>query len=127
MGTNETVRGEKKIDLGGGTWVMRPTFECMIEMEEELGSLYTYVEHLMRTAEFRTKEIAFIIHCGIKGHMGDRAPSFSEVGQWVLDKGLIDVAGEAMDFIQSAMLTEEQAAEVVKNAKGKGRKKKAGK
>ena len=125
MGMNNTVRGEQKIELNGGTWTMRPSFECMLEMEEELGSLYTYVENLSRTADFKVKEIAFIVYCGIKGHMGDRCPSFSDVGQWVIEKGVIDVAQEVIEFIQNAMITEEQAKEVEKAAKGKKTRSKA--
>lgn len=130
MGINKALKGERKIDLGGATFTMRPTFAVLTTLEDRFGSLFVFIQKLTQQANITTLDItladvAFIIHTGISGSLGDRSPSYDEVGQWIAEAGVVSIMAEAVDFITSGMVTEEQADKVrsgSKQSKNKGSK-----
>ncbi len=80
-----TQRGEATFELGERTLVLRPSFENLVAVEEEIGSLFALVERASDGALTLSEVSALIWHC----IEAEPCPSREEVGQSVLKQGLI--------------------------------------
>lgn len=78
------ARGEASLTIGGKAYLLRPTFDALIQAEDDLGPLFALVERAGE-GQLRLAEIATLFwHC-----LADRGGLSREaVGQAVLDQGL---------------------------------------
>ncbi|QYJ07154.1 gene transfer agent family protein [Qipengyuania flava] len=78
------VRGEASLTVDGSVHLLRPTFDALVQAEDDLGPLFALVERAGE-GQLRLAEIATLFwHC-----LADRAGLSREVvGQAVLDQGL---------------------------------------
>jgi hypothetical protein len=76
------ARGEAAIVVGGGTIVLRPSFEALVAAEEELGPLFALVE---RAAEggLRLGEMAALFW-----HCSGREVARERIGAAIAESGL---------------------------------------
>lgn len=80
------LRGEASIMIGGSPHVLRPSFECLVAAEAELGSLFALVERAAAGGLTLTEITALLWHC----LPADTArPDRSVVGEAVLAMGLV--------------------------------------
>lgn len=79
-------RGEATFELGEESLVLRPSFENLVAVEEDIGSLFALVERASDGALTLSEVTALIWHC----LEADPRPSRDEVGQAVLKQGLIN-------------------------------------
>ena len=78
------VRGEASLIIGSKGHLLRPTFDALVQAEEELGSLFALVERAGE-GQLRLSEIAALFwHCLADGERVSR----EAVGQAVLAQGL---------------------------------------
>lgn len=115
MGIKNVLTGERKIDLGGATYRMLPDFECLVELEEELGSLSSFIQKAAvgNGANVKIKEVALIVYYGIRAGEGEeKCPDYSQIGRMILEKGLVTVMIECIHFLSGALLDEEQQKKV---------------
>jgi len=83
--TSNALRGESTLMVAGRSFVLRPTFECLVLAEAELGSLFALVERAAAGALTLTEMSALLWHCLPAENRPDRAA----VGKAVLAMGLV--------------------------------------
>jgi len=79
------LRGESALKVAGVDHVLRPTFECLVLAEVELGSLFALVERAAAGALTMTEMTALLWHCLPPENRPERAA----VGHAVLAMGLV--------------------------------------
>jgi hypothetical protein len=84
-------RGEVTITLMGKTYVLRPTFEAMCEIEDRLDTAMPDLLIRFQNGDVRYKHIATIIWAGMWAYDKDSAPSYEEVGEMIRSHGLTKV------------------------------------
>ena len=78
------LRGEARLTIDGGTYLLRPTFDALVRAEEELGPLFALVERAGE-GQLRLAEIAALFwHCLAQ----DEKPTRERVGEAVVAGGL---------------------------------------
>lgn len=78
-------RGEADLVVADKTFILRPSFENLVAVEEELGSLFALVERAS-DGTLRFSEItALLWHCIV----ADPRPTRDAVGEAVLEIGLV--------------------------------------
>ena len=107
-------RGEVSIDLAGKNFIMRPTYSSTYEFEEKAGvTVWEAMKALNDRQAMPMKWVRQAIHSTIKAgwrpSMGTM-PSIEQVGQWIFDDGIGNVAG-AYTKLLCNMLTSETALE----------------
>lgn len=80
------LRGEAQLTVGGRTVLLRPSFENLVAAEAEIGSLFALVERASDGALTITEACSLLWHCIDE----DPHPSREDVGQAVLESGLIE-------------------------------------
>ena len=80
------MRGEAEIEIGGQTFLLRPSFENLVAAEEEIGSLFALVERASEGAITVSEITALLWHCIEPGPR----PSREDVGKAVLECGLVE-------------------------------------
>ena len=81
------VRGEASIIVGGVPRIVRPTFAALVQAEEELGSLFRFVERVAG-GDAKLAEIeALLWHCLVDREAIDRA----KLGEAIVEIGLAAV------------------------------------
>ena len=89
MSEANPYRGEAKLEVGGETLVLRPSFSALVAAEEELGSLFELVE---RAAEGRLGLGAI---AALFDHLSKaRAEGITRkrIGDAIVEKGLTGIA-----------------------------------
>jgi len=81
-------RGEARLEVGGETLVLRPSFAALIAAEEELGSLFEIVERAAE-GQLRLAEIAALFDHLSKGR--PEAISRERIGEAVVGCGIAGV------------------------------------
>ncbi|GMN02272.1 gene transfer agent family protein [Erythrobacter sp. MTPC3] len=79
------LRGEAEFIIAGSVHVLRPDFTSLVCAEEELGSLFAFVERASQGALTLNEMAALIWHCLAP----DNRPERKEVGDAVLAIGLV--------------------------------------
>lgn len=104
-------RGETELIICGRTYVMRPTFEMLVEFEEKSGiSAYDAIRLAVVNQSFSVKAIASAFHAGIKAgwKQGDpRPPSFGEIGALVIREGMEKMVPIYVRFLTNALSSDE--------------------
>jgi hypothetical protein len=81
-------RGEAKLEVGGETLVLRPSFGALVAAEEEVGSLFVLVERSAE-GELRLSEIVALFD-----HLSRSRPETvtrERIGEAVVEKGLAGI------------------------------------
>lgn len=79
------MRGECEFVTGADAYVLRPSFERLVAIEEEIGSLFALVERASQGALTLAEVTALIWHC----IDNPQRPPRSDVGEAVLERGLV--------------------------------------
>ena len=81
-------RGEANLDVAGERLLLRPTFTALVAAEEELGSLFEFVERAAEGA-LKLQQIAALFD-----HLTRERPTSitrERIGEAVVEKGLIGI------------------------------------
>lgn len=82
------ARGEAALSVGGERLTIRPTFEALVQAEEELGPLFALVERAAE-GQLRLAEMAALFwHCAASRPEGLTRERF---GQAIAEQGLANV------------------------------------
>ena len=109
-------RGDFEIELGGKTWLLRPDFEALCEIEECIQGPYSTIMNDARESNMpRIKHMAAVVWACIRGGLRKEqngsikgAPQFSEVGQMIQSQGIATVAEPIIKLITYMLLTDDQ-------------------
>lgn len=112
-------RGEVTIKLDGKNYTLRPTFEALCELEDRLDDSVIRILASMQGGRIRLNALTHIIWAGMWGYDKDKAPSIEEVGQLVMDTGLLAILEQTSDdgknpisdFLTNGVLGGEEAKE----------------
>lgn len=63
-------RGEVAVTLGDREYVMRPTFEAMAQIEEELGAGLVAIASRLHSGQYGARDVAAVLIAGIKAERG---------------------------------------------------------
>lgn len=97
-------RGEVSIKLGEREYVLRPTFEALVEIEERLGSGLVLIARRFANREFGIRDVACIIAAGIKG-AGGKVPE--NIGELIAKAGILPYAETIVLFLTGALSGED--------------------
>lgn len=90
-------RGEVKIELEGRTLLMRPTFECLVQIEQATGRPIMDVVRRFADHRFGVTDVTAVIAAGLKGA---GAPVTDErVAEMVFNTGFLQAAGPASQLL----------------------------
>jgi hypothetical protein len=107
--TNKYV-GETKVKLGDIEKTMRPTINCMIAIESELGKGILEVINDLSAGKVSFKAIESVVYNGLKAY-GYDTPRH-EVGELIMREGLVNVAHSVVTFLMASLgMTIEDAKE----------------
>ncbi|MEM8977403.1 MAG: gene transfer agent family protein [Pseudomonadota bacterium] len=80
------LRGEAEFTIEGQSFLLRPSFESLVNAEAEIGSLFALVDRASEGSLTITEVSALVWHC----IQCEPRPSREEVGQAVLKNGLLE-------------------------------------
>lgn len=88
-GTANPYRGEAKLEVGGETLLLRPSFAALVAAEEELGSLFELVERAAEGQLGLGKIAALFDHLS-----SGRPPAITRarIGEAIVENGLSGIA-----------------------------------
>ncbi len=127
-------KGTFDIEIGSETFTLRPSFDAMIEFEDQCGLCVNVAFDDLQNGRVSFKVVAAAIWAGIKGeHLatGTKQESFRVIGEKIKMDGLANSAKHAMTFLMYSLIsdedmnTHEEAVAIEKSKASK--KKKAGK
>lgn len=81
------LKGDIDIELGGKKYLLRPTFEGLLEIEDKAGVGLSQILHRFINKDWSMKHVAAVIYGGLL-HYGEKAPSFEEVGKKIVADGV---------------------------------------
>lgn len=94
-----SARGEASIAIGGKTWLLRPSFNALVQAEEELGPLFALVERAGE-GQLRLAEISALFwHCLVDRNGVTR----EDVGEAVMAMGLTEAAKPLRMILQQIL------------------------
>ena len=102
-------RGEVEIDLGAaGTFVLRPDFEAVAAIDEQLGGVVAVAEKAFREpASLTIAQMAAIVSEGMKGQARKEgrtaAANPEKVARMLFDAGLPNAIGPCIAFLGNAI------------------------
>ena len=92
------VRGEQVVELGGVSWVCRPSWEAIVRIETALGA---EVQSLSVSVLGLSKTTRILYECMVETY-GENAPGYKQVGQWLYAAGVQTVITEARTLVSCA-------------------------
>jgi len=95
-------RGEVSINLSGKTYIMRPSFEALCELEDVLNTTLPQLVIDLQTGSVSLKKVTAVVWSGIWGYNKDEAPSINEIGQMVVDDGMLNIVNQ--DLVKGSMV-----------------------
>lgn len=96
------LRGEVAITLGGRSFVMRPDFEHLVEMESRTGVGLVELTRRIASGKYGVRDMAAIVTAGLKG-AGEERADFVKVGQMILADGLTALVDPVNQFLINAI------------------------
>lgn len=108
------MRGEVKVTLRGKEYVLRPDFQAIAEIEDQLEAGLPYVFIKAQKGKIGFKEYAAIIYGCILSSGSSDFKSMGEVGEAIRKEGLIKFT-DAIRQLLFEMISSENAEEVKKN------------
>ena len=94
-------RGEVEIQLGGKTYVMRPTFEAIVEAETRTGLGLVTMASKAAVADLSLSHFTWIIVSGLKASGEDA--TYKTVGPMVFEAGIESVHQPVVDYLTNAL------------------------
>jgi hypothetical protein len=95
------LRDELELMVGETKYVLRPSFEGLLEIEDKAGMGLLEIMGNMSTGKVSAKLIVAIIYGGIVGS-GTKV-DFNELGNKCLDHGFVQLSGPAAKFLASVI------------------------
>jgi hypothetical protein len=96
-------RGEQSIELAGATYVLRPTFEAAVAIEEQLGGLLGLLTRLLNDRTALTLKEAAVIVCECM-KAGGQAANQDKVKRLLFEAGYYTAAPQVLELL-TAMVT----------------------
>lgn len=93
-------RGEEELRLAGRTYVLRPTFQALAEIEAELDEKLLRIAERSLAGNIGTKETLAVVRAFIRGG-GAEPPSDLEAA--IMQRGVLVVIGTVLRAIQKAI------------------------
>ena len=91
-------RGEVEIDLDGRRWTMRPTFRALDDIQRRTGKDINEIARECWEGRYSCRSMVTVIWAGIRAAHDD-APEFDEVGEIVIEGGLINFYEPVLIFL----------------------------
>ena len=91
------LRGEVTLKLKGRNYTLRPTFEALCMLEEQSNTSVLLLMSKMEGCRIRVKDLSLLVWAGILGADPDSKLTMNQVGQMILDEGLISVIEQRND------------------------------
>lgn len=101
MAANEN-RGEVAITLAGKEFVLRPTFQCICEIEAQLGMGIMALAKRVSLSNFGMFDVAVVFTAGMKAG-GDDGANLQKVGDMVYQDGLANFSTSMNEFLTMAL------------------------
>ena len=95
-------RGEVEIELGGETYILRPTFHALVEIEERLGEGIVALTSRLSRGDIRLKDVATILHAGMRAVRGTKVMPYEELGRLVVAHGFTSTDLKIVEFLTGA-------------------------
>jgi len=90
-------RGETNIILDGKSYVLRPTFEALCEMEDRSGLSVLKMLASMEGGNITMRQMALVIWSGIRGYSPDTELTINDVGNLVMKTGFLGIMEQTDD------------------------------
>lgn len=97
------LRNEIDIVLCGRDFTLRPTFECLCEIETRTGKGIIELLQDIMALKFRGKDVSIILWAGMLGFDQSTCPSLNTVGDLVCKHGVSKVLPMATDLLKAAL------------------------
>lgn len=110
-------RGEINATIAGKEYLLRPTFEALVEFEDKAGTTaFEALRDFANNQRAPAKVITAAIWAGIRGATkpGDKSPSFSEVGAIVQKHGIVQCTTIVFEFLTNALSSDEEVENIKK-------------
>lgn len=101
------LRGEIEINLGGQTYLMRPSFQVMREIEMLTRMDINPLGKKFSLAQQGIQDVTAVLYAGIRGG-GNTKLKYDEVGEMVYRKGFAKANKYALDFMAALMRGDEE-------------------
>ena len=101
MAANEH-RGEVAITLVGEDYVMRPTFQCLCEIEAQTGVGIFAMARRFHASNFGISDAAIIVTAGMKA-AGETGATVKKIGEMIFETGLDKTAAPITEFLMMAL------------------------
>lgn len=93
----QNISGTFTVSIGDQDRTMKATFEAIEKLEQRHGSIMELLDKALNS-RLKVSESVYIIYIGLAAN-GDTRLSYSEVGQYVTDKGLRSVLRVVIEFL----------------------------
>jgi tail tube GTA-gp10-like protein len=93
------VRGEVKLELGGETYVLRPTFGAVCEIEDAIGTNLFDIGRRLERAEITVQELVKLTHACIA--QSGTSIELDKLGERIVAQGSLGVITALVKFCQS--------------------------
>jgi len=116
-------RGEIELTLGGRTFLLRPTFEALVEFEDKSGmTAFEALKSLLESQRAPAKAVAAAFWAGIRAAWKSedgRCPSFGEIGLLIQKDGLKSVIENYSKFLTFSISSDEEVEKMREVSEGK--------
>ena len=93
------ARGEVKLELGGETYVLRPSFGAVCEIEEAIGTNLFDIGRKLERAEITAQELVKLTHACIA--QSGTSIEMDKLGEQIVAQGSLGVIAALTGFCQS--------------------------
>jgi hypothetical protein len=117
MSVVNKARGEVELEVGGRSYVLRPSFETLSAIEDATGKGAMDLILSIRSTTITMKDIVVILWIAAKGSKNKEIPKVAEFGEDIRrGQGLTAAGWIALGFLSSSISTDEQMEEAAKEA-----------
>lgn len=110
-----SFRGEMEIEIGEVKYLLRPSFEGLMEMEDKAGcGLLSMVESI-GNGKLTTRQTVAIIYSGIIG--GGVAIDFGALGTACVEHGMLQISSKAAMFLAKVVQARQKKVDEVPEVK----------
>lgn len=95
------LRGEVAFEAGGRRFVLRPSFEALIEIETRLETGLVELAERMTERRYGARELLVLIHAGARA--ADPSVREAEIGEAIAQAGLREASLAALAFLSRAL------------------------
>lgn len=96
-------RGEVEIELGGRTFIMRPTPQAVVDMENALNLGVVAICERFQERKFGWRDIFPIVAAGIRASKTDGGISDQKIAEIVFDEGLENIFNPCLQFLSGCL------------------------